>query len=59
MENLHPYELHQLYTSFLKIENLLNYLDEKKLNILHDNSFSVLLKGLYDFKDYIENVRKV
>ena len=54
MENLHPYELHQLYCSFLKIEKLLKYLDEKELNILHDNSFVSLLKLVDEFKSYIE-----
>ena len=54
MGNLHPYELNHMYISFYQIEKLLSYLDAKKLNILHDNSFSNLIKNIKNFINYID-----
>jgi len=53
--NLHPYELNQLFLSFYQIDKLLTFLENKKINILHDNNFTVLKKNIKIFTDFIEN----
>jgi len=52
--NLHPYELNHLFLSFYQIDKLLTFLENKKINILHDNNFSALKKNIKVFIDYIE-----
>jgi len=51
--NLHPYELNQMYLSFYQINNLLLFLKESKLHILHDNEFKKLSKNINVFLCYI------
>jgi len=53
MDNLHPFELHQLYVSFYQIEKLVEYLNTKKLEILNNNNFSELLKETNIFIDFM------
>jgi len=54
ISNLHPYELNQLYLSFYQIHKLLNFLETKKLEILHDNNFVDLKNKIILFTKFIE-----
>jgi len=55
MNNLHPFELNQIYLSFYQISKLLNFLENKKLDILHNNNFNELNKEIKIFSSYIES----
>jgi len=52
MSNLHPYELNHLYLSFYQIDKLLNFLTNKKLDILHNND--TMNKNIKTFTTFID-----